>query len=146
MPVLCGATDLRAVRGCVNSKIRGLAMSPYRLNDRVEITRKTSLVLKLSLATLLVVFATALAAAQDLTPGLTYVCNGEKMFIENCNMRNLSDNANCMVGHPDHVNPNGLMQYTNMTRGALKKLFPTCTQPSAKQVAAAQAFQKRQQD
>ena len=33
-----------------------------------------------------------------------------------------------------------------MTRGALKKLFPTCTQPSAKQLAAAQAFQKKQQD
>jgi hypothetical protein len=98
------------------------------------------------LAALLLAFASSLAAAQDLTPGLTYVCSGEKMFIENCNMRDLSDNASCMVGHPDHVNRNGLMQYTNMTRGALKKLFPTCTQPSAKQVAAAQAFQKRQQD
>jgi hypothetical protein len=113
-------------------------------------TSTSTVSLKLSpgpmLAALLLAFASSLAAAQDLTPGLIYVCSGEKMFIENCNMRDLFDNASCMVGHPDHVNPNGLMQYTNMTRGALKKLFPTCTQPSAKQVAAAQAFQKRQQD
>lgn len=95
---------------------------------------------------LLSLCVTTLAAAQDLTPGLTYVCSGEKMFIENCNIRDLSDAATCMVGHPDHIQPNGLMQYTNMTRGALKKLFPTCTQPSAKQTAAAQAFQKKQQD
>jgi hypothetical protein len=68
------------------------------------------------------------------------------MFIENCNIRDLSDTAKCMVGHPDHIMPNGLMQYTYMTSGELKKLFPTCTQPSSKQVAAAQAFQKKQQD
>lgn len=108
--------------------------------------RDTRLFLNLAIAALFLASVSDFAAAQDLTPGLTYVCNGEKMFIENCNMRDLSDTANCMVGHPDHVQPNGLMQYTNMTRGALKKLFPTCTQPPAKQVAAAQAFQKKQQD
>lgn len=106
----------------------------------------TRLLLSLSIASLSLAFASTFAAAQDLTPGLTYVCNGEKMFIENCNIRDTSDNANCMVGHPDHIQPNGLMQYTYMSRGALKKLFPTCTQPSAKEVAAAHAFQKRQQD
>ena len=79
-------------------------------------------------------------------PGVIYVCSGEKMFIENCNIRDTSDTSTCMVGHPDHVNPNGLMQYTTMTRGAIKKLFPTCTQPSAQQVAAAQASQTKQQD
>ena len=93
----------------------------------------------------MIVFATTLAAAQELTPGLTYVCNGEKMFIENCNMRDTSDTSTCMVGHPDHVMPNGLMQYTTMTRGELKKLFPTCTQPSAQQLASAKAFQQKQQ-
>jgi hypothetical protein len=51
-----------------------------------------------------------------------------------------------MVGHPDHVMPNGLMQYTTMTRGALKTLFPTCKQPTAQQLSAAHAFQKKQQD
>jgi len=120
-------------------------MRPYCENTR--------LYFKLSIATLLTVFATTIAAAQaataqdkDLLIGVTYVCNGERMFIENCNIRDLSDNASCMVGHPDHVMANGLMQYTNMTRGALKKLFPTCTQPSAKELAAAAAFKKKQQE
>ncbi len=105
----------------------------------------TRLLLKLGIATLLGLFASTLAA-QDLTLGVTYVCNGERMFIENCNIRDTSDNANCMVGHPDHVLANGIMQYTNMTRGALKKLLPTCTQPSAKELAAAAAFKKKQQE
>ncbi len=85
------------------------------------------------------------AAAQDIKIGVTYVCNGEKIFAESCNIRDTSDTSRCMMGHPDHVNPNGLMQYTTMTRGALKKLLPTCTQPSAKELAAADAFQKKQQ-
>jgi hypothetical protein len=107
---------------------------------------KRNLLLRLSIAILLSVFATTLAAAQDLTPGITYVCNGERIFIENCNIRDLSDNATCMVGHPDHVMPNGLMQYTTMTRGALKTLFPTCKQPTGQQLAASHAFEKKQQD
>jgi hypothetical protein len=118
-------------------------MRPYCSNYRENIR----LILKLG-ATLLGVFATTLAAAQDkdLVQNVTYVCNGERMFIENCNIRDTSDNGTCMVGHPDHVMANGLMQYTNMTRGALKKLFPTCTQPSAKELAAAAAFKKKQQE
>ena len=93
------------------------------------------------------IFLTAAAQNADpLLPGVIYVCSGERMFIENCNIRDTSDTSTCMVGHPDHVNPNGLMQYTTMTKGALKKLFPTCTQPTTQQVAAAQAFQKKQQD
>jgi hypothetical protein len=120
-------------------------MSPYRSIDPAAVNRRPSHLLKLSVCVLMIVFATTLAAAQDLTPGLTYVCNGEKMFIENCNMRDTSDTSTCMVGHPDHVMPNGLMQYTTMTRGELKKLFPTCTQPSAQQLASAKAFQQKQQ-
>src|SRR3984957_7504000 len=121
-------------------------MSLFRSNDRAENTRTLSNSLKLGSASLLVLFATTLSVAQDLTPGLIYVCSGEKMFIENCNIRDVSDTSRCMVGHPDHVMPNGLMQYTYMTRGELKKLFPTCTPPSAKQTAAAHAFQKKQED
>jgi|HubBroStandDraft_5_1064220.scaffolds.fasta_scaffold893333_1 hypothetical protein len=79
---------------------------------------KRNLLLKLSIAILLSVFATTLAAAQDLTPGITYVCNGERIFIENCNIRDLSDNATCMVGHPDHVMPNGLMISTRYNNQA----------------------------
>jgi hypothetical protein len=51
-----------------------------------------------------------------------------------------------MVGHPDTVLPNGLMKYTYETRGDLKKLFPTCKQPSAQEVERAKAFEKKQND
>jgi hypothetical protein len=95
---------------------------------------------------LVLFFCATIAAAQDLQKGVTYVCNGERVFIENCNIRDLSDSATCMVGHPDHILPNGLMKYTDETRGALKKLFPTCKQPSAEQVAHAKAFEKKQND
>jgi hypothetical protein len=120
-------------------------MRPYSCEIARAITNHLT---KLSIAALLALFASACALAQqqDLLPGLTYVCSGERLFVENCNMRDPSDTATCMVGHPDQVLPNGIMKYTYETRGSLKKLFPTCTQPSAKQVAAAQAFQKRQQD
>jgi hypothetical protein len=105
--------------------------------------------LLLATATFFGFSALSVAAAQandPLLPGVIYVCSGERMFIESCNIRDTSDTSTCMVGHPDHIQPNGLMQYTNATRGAIKKLFPTCTQPSAKQAAAAKAFQRKQQD
>src|SRR5580704_18922466 len=90
--------------------------------------------------------ACAIASAQDLQLHVTYVCNGERMFIENCNIRDLSDNANCFVGHPDTILSNGLMKYTNETRGSLKKLLPTCKQPSADEVARTKAFDKKVAD
>jgi hypothetical protein len=97
-----------------------------------------------AIAVLLLLFVARIAAAQTLH--VTYVCNGERMFIENCNIRDLSDTATCMVGHPDTVLSNGLMKYTYETRGALKKLFPTCKQPSAEEVARAKARDKKQND
>lgn len=86
------------------------------------------------------------AAAQDVKLNVTYVCDGERMYVESCNIRDLSDNASCMVGHPDRPKHNGFMAYTNETRGALKKLIPSCQQPSAKELAAADAFKKKQQE
>src|ERR1700676_1138761 len=97
-----------------------------------------------SIAVLLIVFVTGISAAQTLH--VTYVCNGERLIIDNCNMRDLSDTATCMVGHPDTVLSNGLMKYTYETRRALKKLFPPCKQPSADEVARAKAFDKKQND
>ena len=102
--------------------------------------------LKVQLGIAMLLGAGVWASAQDVKLNLTYVCSGERMFVENCNMRDLSDTSTCMVGHPDHILPNGLMKYTNETRGALKKLFPTCTQPTAKEIAAAEAFKKKQQE
>jgi len=88
----------------------------------------------------------AIASAQDLQLHVTYVCNGERLFIENCNIRDLSDTANCFVGHPDTILSNGMMKYTNETRGSLKKLLPTCKQPSAEEIAKEKAFAKKVQD
>jgi hypothetical protein len=103
--------------------------------------------LKSTIAILLAAFAATLSAQQDYTlPNVPYICNGERLVIENCNVRDISDTSICMVGHPDHVMPNGLMQYTNMTRAAIRQLFPTCKQPTPDQVARAKAFQKRHQD
>src|SRR5580658_10792029 len=121
----------------------GVEMSLSRSHDRVASTRLT---LKIRAATLLMLFAAALCSAQEITIGVTYVCNGEHIYIEGCNIRDTSDTATCMVAHPDHLTPTGLNTYTSVTRGALKKLLPTCTQPSAKELAAAKAFQKKQQD
>ncbi len=86
------------------------------------------------------------ASAQDIQTGVTYVCNGERLSIDSCNIFNTSDTSTCMVGHPETIMPNGLMKYTSETRGALKKLLPTCQQPSAAQVKNAQEFNKKIQD
>src|ERR1700683_3258881 len=93
----------------------------------------------------LLVFAPLLSFAQDIKLNVTYVCNGEHIYEENCNIRDTSDTSNCMVAHPDHLNANGMNTYTYMTRGALKKLLPTCTQPTPQQLAAQAAFEKKQQ-
>jgi hypothetical protein len=85
-------------------------------------------------------------SAQTFQTNLTYVCGGERMIIESCNMRDLSDNSSCLVQHPDRPLHNGFPAYTNETRGTLKKLVPTCQQPSADAVAREQARQKKQQD
>jgi hypothetical protein len=91
-------------------------------------------------------FSTAVASAQNIQTNVTYVCNGERIEIENCNIHDTSDSSTCMVGHPHTILSNGLMKYTYETRGALKKLLPTCKQPSSQQVAKAQAFNKKIQD
>ncbi len=98
------------------------------------------------MSVLLGVGLSAVASAQDLQLHVTYVCNGERLFIENCNMQNLSDAANCFVGHPDTILSNGMMKYTNETRGSLKKLLPTCKPPSADEVARTKAFDKKVAD
>ena len=88
----------------------------------------------------------AFAAGQDIKLNVTYLCNGERIYVENCNIRDLSDTSTCMVGHPDRPTRNGIMAYTTETRGALKKLFPTCKPPTPQELAAADAFKKKQQE
>ncbi|MGO9348079.1 MAG: hypothetical protein ACLPZJ_17035 [Terriglobales bacterium] len=89
---------------------------------------------------------TSLVRADDIQTHVTYVCNGEHLFVDSCNMRDLSDTSTCMVAHPDKMRPNGFPTYTNETRGTLKKLLPTCQQPSAQSVARVQAAQKKAND
>ncbi len=84
--------------------------------------------------------------AQDLQLGVTYTCGGDRLYLESCNIRDLSDTSTCMVAHPDRPKHNGFMAYTTETRGALKKLLPTCTQPSADEIARAKAHYQRQND
>src|ERR1035438_9665838 len=86
------------------------------------------------------------AFAQTIQTNVTYVCGGERMVVESCNMRDLSDSSSCLVQHPDRPLHNGFPAYTNETRGNLKKLIPTCQQPSADAVAREQARQKKQDD
>lgn len=86
----------------------------------------------------------SIANAQDLQLGVTYTCNGDRLYLESCNIRDLSDTSTCMVAHPDRPQHNGFMAYTTETRGALKKLLPTCQQPSSDEVARAKAHYKRQ--
>jgi hypothetical protein len=90
--------------------------------------------------------ATAPGSAQDIKLNVTYVCNGEREYIESCNIRDTSDTSTCQVAHPDRPQHNGFMAYTSETRGAIKKLLPTCTQPTAQELAKADAFQKKQQE
>lgn len=118
-------------------------MRPSRANYR---SKSSCFASKFNIALLPALFAAALCHAQDIPIGVTYVCSGEHIYIEGCNIRDTSDTSTCMVAHPDHLTPTGLNTYTSVTRGALKKLLPTCTQPSAKELAAAKAFQKKQQD
>jgi hypothetical protein len=94
----------------------------------------------------LALFFAAVVSAQDLEPGVTYVCNGERLMIDSCNIRDTSDTSKCMVGHPDTVLANGLMKYTYETRGDLKKLLPTCKQPTPEELAKVKAFNKKVND
>ena len=72
------------------------------------------------------------SAAQDIKLNLTYVCNGEHIYVENCNIRDTSDTSTCMVcAILTARSTTASMVCTYETRGALKKLFPTCTQPTA---------------
>jgi hypothetical protein len=91
-------------------------------------------------------FLAAVASAQDIEPGLTYTCNGERIYIDSCNMQDTSDASRCFIGHPDTIMSNGLMKYTYMTRGEMKTLLPTCKPPSPEELAKIRAFNQKVAD
>ena len=101
---------------------------------------------RLSVSLAVAAALTVCASAQDIKQNVTYICGGERLYVESCNIRDLSDTSTCMVGHPDRPTRNGIMNYTTETRGALKKLLPSCKQPTAQELAAAEAFKKKQQE
>ena len=127
----------RAVGGGAHFTHKGVGMGPYTLKLRCNARLWGAMVLG--------VFCSSLCVAQEIKLNVTYICDGERLHVESCNIRDLSDTATCQVAHPDRPQHNGFMAYTSETRGALKKLLPTCKQPSAQELAAADAFQKKQQ-
>ena len=125
-------------------------MGPYSSNVRGVGIGRDCLSSKLNrfvagTAVLLGSLCATVSSAQDIKLGVTYVCGGEREYVESCNIRDTSDTSTCQVAHPDRPQHNGFMAYTSETRGALKKLFPTCKQPTAQEIAAADAVQKKQQ-
>lgn len=94
---------------------------------------------------LFAVFASAFCSAQDIKLHLIYVCNGERISVDSCNMRDTSDASTCMVVHPDHMKIYDIPVTTYETRATLKKLLPTCKQPNAASVAAEAGVQKKHQ-
>ena len=61
-----------------------------------------SVLLEASFAIMLAASATTVCAQRDYTlPNVPYICNGEHLVIENCNIRDTSDTSTCLVGHPD---------------------------------------------
>jgi hypothetical protein len=85
---------------------------------------------------LLAVFVTAFCSAQDIKLHLYYVCNGERIAVDSCNMRDTSDNSTCMVVHDDQINSMGIP----------KASYETRKQPNAASVAAEAAREKKQQE
>jgi len=82
--------------------------------------------------------------AQEIILNVTYVCNGEHIYVYGCNIRDESDSGWCSIGHPDKKK-DGMDTYTSTTRGDLKKLLPTCQQPSPEQIAKHKEFEQKLQ-
>ena len=69
-----------------------------------------------SFAALIGTTSSTLAAGQTIAAGPTYVCNGERLHLESCDLRDLSDNSQCMVVHLDKMRPNGFPTYKQTTQ------------------------------
>jgi hypothetical protein len=83
-------------------------------------------------------------AAQTILTNVTYICGGEHIFLEYCNVSE-ADTARCAIAHPDKLY-NGGVTYSYDTKGNLRKLLSTCVQPTAEEIAREAAFEKRAKD
>ncbi len=106
--------------------------------------RKLAGVVFSAVAILCAILAASPALAQEIVLNVTYICNGERIYVYGCDIRDKSDAAWCSVGHPEKPR-NGMDSYTNTTRGELKKLLPTCQQPNAQQLAKRKQFDQQLQ-
>ena len=98
-------------------------MSRFRISGRTLSAPSVALLpylLLTSLALLGRLSASAQAPASDIPIGVTYICNGEHIYIENCNIRDMSDNANCMVAHPDSLHQSDEFLHLHQSRRAQK--------------------------
>jgi len=84
----------------------------------------------------------SIGTAQNLQMKVTYICNGERLIIDGCDIHDMSDTAHCFVAHPDRPLHNGMTVYTNETRGTLNKLIPTCKPPNADEVRKHEEFER----
>jgi len=99
--------------------------------------------LRIYVLTVLLGIPVAISAQTTLT-NVTYICNGEHIYLEFCD-KSEADTARCTIAHPEKLY-NGGVTYSYDTKVNLRKLLPTCVQPSAEQIARQAAFEKRVKD
>lgn len=99
--------------------------------------------MRIRLHLLITVFALTLPVfAEQFQIGVIYVCKGERVLITGCDVRDQSDAAYCQAEWRDRPQHNGFPVYTSETRGSMRKLLPTCQQPTAKQLGDRARFDK----
>lgn len=76
----------------------------------------------------------ATAQADGFYTDLEYLCKGERISVQ-CAYDDKSDSAHCQLTNHTRHQANGNLTYTSSTRGEVRKLFATCTPPSAEDIA-----------
>lgn len=77
---------------------------------------------------------------RDIVLGVFYVCNGERVVVNACDVNNPSDSGTCQVAYFDRPRRNGYIPVSSETRGTLRKLLATCKQPSAEELETKRKF------
>ena len=78
----------------------------------------------------------------DFVEDVYYVCNGERVAAK-CAFDDKSDAATCSVSYPDRPKHNGFTVLQPSTRGAMRKLFATCQQPSRDSLDRQKRFEQQ---
>ena len=76
----------------------------------------------------------AAAQADGFYTDLEYICKGERISAQ-CAYDDKSDSAHCQLTNHTRHQANGNLTYSSSTRGEVRKLFATCTPPSAEDIA-----------